>query len=105
MTERNILMKTFKQYISESGVWDQGTGRGFLAPWKPLPDSGGRNKVPAGSIPSPKRPVPTSLPRGPIIYGDGFGNPRVWEDPAKTWPPTPPEKLWPPDSFITKPTP
>ena len=75
MKERNILMKTFKQYISESGVYDQGTGRGFLAPWLPYPDSGGRNKVPAGSIPSPKRPVPTSVNRHEL-YRDREGQSR-----------------------------
>ena len=75
MTERNILMKTFKQYISESGVWDQGTGGGFFAPWKPLPNSGGRNVVPAGSIKPPKRPVPTSVQRHEL-YRDRDGQSR-----------------------------
>lgn len=84
MRKRNIFMKTFKQYISESGVWDQGTGGGILTPWKPLPNSGGKNVVPAGSIKSPKRPVPTSIPRGKP-FRDGEGN---MEWPENTWPPT-----------------
>jgi len=66
-------MKTFKQYISESGVWDQGTGGGILTPWKPLPNSGGRNVVPAGSIKSPKRPVPTSIPRWTVFRNTETG--------------------------------
>jgi len=57
-------MKTFKQYILESGVWGHP-----LSPWKPLPNNGGRNVVPAGSIKSPKRPVPTSVRRHELVRG------------------------------------
>ena len=60
-------MKTFKQYISESGVWDQGTGGGILSPWLPYPDSGGRNVVPAGSVKPPTRPTPTKIKRWEIF--------------------------------------
>ena len=57
-------MKTFKQYILESDVWGHP-----LSPWKPLPNNGGRNVVPAGSIKSPKRPVPTSVRRHQLYRG------------------------------------
>ena len=46
-------MKTFKQYILESGTWGP-----FLSPWLPYPNSGGKNVVTPGSIKPPKRPVP-----------------------------------------------
>jgi hypothetical protein len=70
-SNESIQMKTFKQYISESGVWDQGTGGGFFTPWKPLPNSGGRNVVPAGSIKPPKNPPPTRVQRRELVRHGG----------------------------------
>jgi hypothetical protein len=66
-------MKTFKQYISESGVWDQGTGGGILTPWLPYPNSGGKNVVTPGSIKPPKRPTLDKIPRWKVFRDDQTG--------------------------------
>jgi len=91
-------MKTFKQYILESGTWGP-----FLSPWLPYPNSGGKNVVTPGSMKPPKPPPPTRVQRRELVNYGGH----LYELPTDDYPDTqepPPggHRVWPDDVPISE---
>ncbi len=81
-SNESIQMKTFKQYILESGrnsPWGPA-----LSPWLPYPNSGGKNVVTPGSIKPPKTPPPTRVSRRELYTHGGS----LYELPTDDYPDT-----------------